>query len=114
MSPFGYFMTLISFVYAVALSHLLTGAGRMLRHRRQVRFSWPHALWMATIFVMSVINWVSYWNANGLKTIDLATMTIWVVSATGNYFVAALVTPEFERPEDYDLINFTSDGPRPI
>jgi hypothetical protein len=106
MTPFGYFMTLISFVYAVALGHMLNGAARMVRHRRELRFSWPHALWMATVFLSLLVNWVSFWDANALKVIDLFSMTMWVVTATANYLVAALVTPEFERPEDYDLVRF--------
>jgi hypothetical protein len=106
MTPFGYFMTLISFVFAVALSHLQTGVARMVRHRREVRYSWPHGLWRAAIFLILVVNFISFWDANALKVIDLATMAIWLVAAMGNYFVAALVTPEFERPEDYDLVRF--------
>jgi hypothetical protein len=106
MSPFDYVLSLISFIYAVALTHLLTGAARMVRHRRQLVFSWPHALWMATIFVDLVINWVTFWDAHALKVIDLGAVAVAVAAATSNYFVAALVTPEFERDEDYDLVRF--------
>ena len=106
MSPFDYVLSLVSFIYALALTHLLTAAARMVRHRRQIVFSWPHALWMAMIFIDLVINWLTFWDAHNLKVIDLAATAAVMVTATSNYFVVALVTPEFERDEDYDLVRF--------
>jgi hypothetical protein len=112
VSPFDYVLTLLSFVFALAMAHLLMGGARMVRHRRELTFSWPHALWMAAVFIDLVINWLGFWDARALKVIDLATIAGAVVMATLQYLVAALVTPEFETNEDYDLQRFHREQSR--
>ena len=106
MTPFEFVLLLISFIYSLALTHLLMGAARMIRHRRELTFSWPLALWMATIAVITLLNWLIFWDFHRVKTLDLGAFAGAVVLATGNYFACALVTPEFDRPEDYDLQSF--------
>jgi hypothetical protein len=106
LEPFEYILLLVSFVYTLALTHLLMGAARMIRHRRELRFSWPHALWMLFAFGLVVINWLSQWDFHTLKAIDLPTLGGAIALCVGIYFVCALVTPEFEREEHYDLIAY--------
>jgi hypothetical protein len=112
MTPFDYVLTLISFIFALALTHLLMGAARMVRHRSQLTFSWPHALWMAVVFADLVINWLGFWDAHLLKVIDLATVAVVVAMSTAQYLVAALVTPEFESAKDFDLVRFQEEQGR--
>jgi hypothetical protein len=112
VEPFEYVLLLVSFVYTLALTHLLMGAARMIRHRRELKFSWPHALWMAFAFTLVILNWISQWDFHTLKTIDLATLGGAIALSVGIYFVSALVTPEFEREEHYDLVAYhRTQGP---
>lgn len=112
MEPFEYVLLLVSFVYTLALTHLLMGAARMIRHRREVTFSWPHALWMVFAFTLVVLNWISQWDFHTQKAIDLPTLSGALALAVGIYFVSALVTPEFEREEHYDLVAYhRTQGP---
>ena len=48
MKSFEFLILFFTFAFALALTHLLFAATRMIRHRRTLIFSWPHALWMAT------------------------------------------------------------------
>ena len=46
MNPFEFIILFFSFIYTLALTHLLFAWTRMIRHRRQLVLSWPHLLWM--------------------------------------------------------------------
>jgi hypothetical protein len=106
MEPFEYVLLLLSFIFTIALTHVLTGAARMIQHRRELSFSWPHALWMAQAFLLVVVNWAELWDFHTLKTIDLPTYLSAIAICVGNYFYCALVTPDFERGESFDLVAF--------
>ncbi len=106
MTPFDFVLTLLSFIYSLALAHLLTGAARMIRHRRKLVFSWPHALWMTSAFLLALANWLSLWAFHSFRVVDLPMFAGAVALCAGMYFVSAFVTPEFEKPEDFDLVRF--------
>jgi hypothetical protein len=40
---FDYIITLLSFVYALAIAHLLATVAELVRARKRVRFSWLNA-----------------------------------------------------------------------
>ncbi len=73
MSPFEFVLTLVSFIYALAIAHLLMGAARMIRYRHELVFSWPHRLWMTFTFVGLLAAWLSLWDFHTKKVVDLAT-----------------------------------------
>ncbi|MFX4501401.1 hypothetical protein ABTA59_19515, partial [Acinetobacter baumannii] len=71
MHPFEFIILFFSFIYTLALTHILFAATRMIRHRRQLVFSWPHALWMANALVFLAANWLSLWDLHESKTLTL-------------------------------------------
>jgi hypothetical protein len=106
MAAFDFVLTLLSFIYTLALTHLLMGAARMIRHRRDLIFSWPHALWMIFAFLLALANWLALWDFHNFKVMDLATFAGAVALCVAVYFISAFVTPEFEGSEDFDLVRF--------
>lgn len=106
MAPFEFIILLLSFVYTLALTHLLFAATRMIRHRRQLVVSWPHLLWMLVALLNLVANWISLWDFRKTSPLDLATIAAGFVLAVLNYFMSALVSPDFEAGESYDLKHF--------
>jgi hypothetical protein len=44
VGAFEHVILLLSFVYALAIAHLLTTVAGLVRGWERVRFSWPHAL----------------------------------------------------------------------
>jgi hypothetical protein len=106
VQPFEFIILLLSFVYTLALTHLLFAASRMIRHRRQLIFSWPHAMWMLVALLNLVANWISLWDFRKTSPLDLATIAGGFLLAVLNYFMSALVSPDFEMGENFDMKRF--------
>jgi len=112
MQPFEFIILLLSFVYTLALTHLLFAATRMIRHRRQLVVSWAHLLWMLVALLNLVANWISLWDFRKMVPLSLGTIAAGFILAVLNYFMSALVSPDFEAGENYDMKRFhTCEGP---
>jgi hypothetical protein len=112
MSPFEFIILLLSFVYTLALTHLLFAATRMIRHRRQLVVSVPHLLWMLVALFNVVANWISLWDFRKVVPLSLWTIAGGFMLAVLNYFMSALVSPDFEAGESYDMKRFhRCEGP---
>ena len=112
MNPFEFIILFFSFIYTLALTHLLFAWTRMIRHRRQLVFSWPHLLWMLVALGNLSVNWISLWDFRtdgGLPLGIIATGFLFVII---NYFVCALVSPDLDAGETYDMRQFHEcEGP---
>src|SRR5580658_737881 len=106
LKPFDFIILFFSFIYTLGLTHLLFAATRMIRHRRSVIFSWPHALWMLAALGMMFGNWLSLWDFHDLVSISLPTIATGFVFVVMQYAVCALVAPELETEDDFDLRRF--------
>ncbi len=106
MRPFEFIILFFSFIYTLALTHLLFAWTRMIRHRRELVFSWPHMLWMLIALVNLCANWISLWDFRTDGSLGLATIVGGFLFVIINYFVCALVSPDFEGGETYDMRHF--------
>lgn len=106
MSPFDFIITLFSFVYSLAIAHALAGVGRIVRHRRAVKLSVPHALWTANVILLIAANWLSLWDFRQLPYVPLATIAFGTFYAVLLYLMATFVTPDVDLPEERDLRRF--------
>ena len=105
MNAFEFIIVFLSFAYALAFSHILFAAARMIRHRRVLIFSWPHALWMANAVMLLFSNWISLYDFRHMEVMSLETILTLFAFVTTLYFTSALVTPDFDR-DDYDMRAF--------
>lgn len=106
MRPFEFIVLFLSFIYTLALTHLLFAWTRMIRHRRQLVLSWPHLLWMiAALFTLSA-NWLSLWDFRNVQVLSLSTVAAGLVLVVEQYFLCALVSPDFDDGETYDMKHF--------
>ena len=103
MRPFEFFILFLSVIYTLGLTHLLFAATRMVRHRRTLVFSWPHALWMFAVLLMLFDNWISLWDFHELKELSLGLVAGGFLMSILQYFICALVSPDFEDGESYDM-----------
>ena len=108
MSPFEFIIIFFAFVYSLALAHLLFAWTRMIRHRRQITFSWPHLLWMLVAMFLLAVDWLSTWDYRTFDKLSLVEISSGFLFAMLNYFFCALVSPDFEGGETYDLERFHS------
>jgi hypothetical protein len=106
MNPFEFIIIFLAFIYSLALTHLLFAWTRMIRRRRQLVFSWPHLLWMLVGLFMLAVNWLSIWDFRSLGNLSLAAISTEFLFVVLNYFYCALVSPDFEGGETYDLKRF--------
>ena len=103
MRPFEFFILFLSFIYTLSLGHLLFAATRMIRHRRSLKLSWPHAFWMATVLIVLFANWIALWDFHGMQEIALPVIVSGFLISVLQYFICALVSPDFEDGEGYDM-----------
>ena len=106
MAPFEFIILFFSFIYTLGLTHLLFAVSRMIRHRRKLVFSWPHALWMLVAASWLSGNWLSLWDFRHFETLTLSTIASGMAFVIINYFVCSLVSPDFEDGESYDMQRF--------
>jgi hypothetical protein len=106
MGAFEHVISLLSFVYAIAIAHLLTTVARLIGSRERVRFSWFHAYWMFNALLVLVVDWVSFWNMHRIPSWTMASIAIVLVQSFVDYMQAALVCPEIPAEGEIDLVAF--------
>lgn len=106
MKTFEYVILFFSFVFTLALTHLLFAVTRMIRHRRDLIFSWEHALWMLNALLLLLGNWLSLFDFRGQESFDLDSIAMLFAFVIALYFACALVSPDFEDQESYDMREF--------
>jgi hypothetical protein len=106
MAAFDHVILLLSFVYALAIAHLLSTVAMLIRRSAQVRFSTIHAFWMLNAVLTIMANWISYWDLRSLPSWSVATIGFTFAMAFTNYLQAALVCPEVEGEARLDLVEF--------
>ncbi|MFL6591145.1 MAG: hypothetical protein ACJ8GK_00340 [Luteimonas sp.] len=61
MTVFEFVFSLISVITSLALTRLLSGFADLYRHTERVRWSWRHAFWTSTAFMLLIGNWAAFW-----------------------------------------------------
>lgn len=106
MAAFDHVLVLLSFVYALALTHLLSRIGALTLARDRVRFSGLLAVCMANAVLMVFTNWLSLWDLRGMRDWDLFSVTMQFTFAVAIYFLCALAAPEINDKETIDMESF--------
>ena len=112
MAAFEHVMVLVSFVYAVALTHLLSCTASYVRAWSRLRFSWAYAFWFLNAFIIIIVNWISFWDMRLLHTFSVGMILFVFLLAFTNYLQAALVCPEIAPGEEIDLERFHDEQGR--
>jgi hypothetical protein len=112
MRPFDLVLVLISMVLSLALAHLLTGLGRIIRAPK-VRLSMVHTLWSIYLILECIDFWMSLWLGRNITwTLPLVLMTF--VNSAALYLACWLAMPETERGEAIDFVAFYEADRRKI
>lgn len=106
MGAFEHIISLLSFVYALAIAHLLTTAARLIGSRERVRFSWLHAYWMLNALIVLVVDWISYWDMHAVPSWTMVSIGVVLAQSFVDYMQAALVCPEIPAEGPIDLVAF--------
>jgi len=106
MSAFEHVMSLISFVFALAIAHLLTCAIAIFRARSRVRFSFTHAAWMAVSLLQVMAWWLAFWDFRLMKSWDVGYVAFTLLAGILVYVYTGLVCPEVPKEGALDLGEF--------
>jgi hypothetical protein len=74
MHAYDFILVLFSFVYAAAITHILSVAGEIIIASKRVRFSWFNAGWMCAALLFACAWWIGLW--------DLHTVDAWSASTS--------------------------------
>src|SRR5258706_2170767 len=100
---FEHTAVLLSFVYALALTHLLSSVTDLVLARERVRFSGLQAAWMLIALVLVFVNWLEIWGLRAIAHWSLVDVTLLFLTAVTQYFTCSLVSVRVERGESVDM-----------
>ena len=103
MGAFEHVIALLSFIYALALTHLLSGVVALIRADHRIRFSWIYAFWMLNAFLVIIANWISFWDLRAMPSWSMLAIAFMLLMAFANYLQAALVCPQVPKEGLVDL-----------
>jgi hypothetical protein len=106
MSAFEHVTALLSFVYALALTHLLARIAELVVARERVKFSGLLALAMVNAVLMVFVNWLALWDLRSVTSWDIASIAIQFLFAISVYVICALVGPKAPEEGMIDLEDF--------
>jgi hypothetical protein len=106
MHAFDFILVLFSFVYAAAITHLLSTAGEIIIAAKRIRLSWFNAGWMLVGLLFACAWWIGLW--------DLHAVTYWDIGSVAFYFsvvavfslYARMVSPRILEKGEIDLQTF--------
>jgi hypothetical protein len=93
MKPFEHITTLLSFVYALALAHLLARIVALFDARARVRFSGLQALMSVNAIQLVFLNWLSLWQLRTVSVWDFGSIAANFVLGVILFFICAIAAP---------------------
>jgi hypothetical protein len=103
MAAFDHVAILLSFVYALALTHVLSRMAGLLFARERLRFSGLLLLWMINAIILIFENWLSLWDSHGLRTWTLYSIVMQFLFAVAQYFLCAMAAPDYPAEGRIDM-----------
>jgi hypothetical protein len=102
MGMFEHVSILLSFVFAIAITHLLTSVTELVWSRDRVRVSGLQFLWMFNAMLVLLVNWIGMFYLSVRPRWDIAEVTINFVAALVQYFTCSLISL---RPREEGVID---------
>jgi hypothetical protein len=108
MHAFDFILVLFSFVYAAAVTHVLSTAGEIIIASKRIRLSWFNAGWMLVALLFTCAWWIGLWDLHAVKSWDIGSIAFYFSMAAGIYLNARLVSPRISERGEIDLQQFHS------
>ena len=77
MHAYDFILILFSFVYAAAVTHLLSTVGEIIIASRRLRLSWLNAGWMLAALLFTCGWWIGLWDLHVAKAWGIGS-TCWL------------------------------------
>jgi hypothetical protein len=112
MQVYDFILILLSFVYAAAVTHVLSTAGEIIIASKRLQLSWLNAGWMLAALFFTCAWWIGLWDLHVVKTWGINSIALYFSVAAGIYLQARLVSPRIPENGDLDLQVFHSEEGR--
>src|ERR1043166_7345152 len=97
---------LVSFIFAIALTHVFSSASLLLLARDRVRFSALLAVSMLNAALGVIINWLNLWGLQSFKHWSLTEVVLQLGWVIPNYFSCSLVAMPYSENGLLDMSVF--------
>src|SRR5260370_42658185 len=94
---------LVSFSFAIALTHVFSSASQLLLARDRVRFSALLTVSMVNAALGVIINWLGLWELQNIKHWSLAEVLLQLGWVVPNYFSCSLVAMPYSESGLLDM-----------
>ena len=112
MHAFDFILVLFSFVYAAAVTHVLSTAGEIIIASKRIRLSWFNAGWMLVALLFTCAWWIGLWDLHAVTSWSIGSIAFYFAMASGIYLYARLVSPRIPESGEIDLQRFHSEEGR--
>jgi len=112
MHAYDFILILFSFVYAAAVTHVLSAAGEIIIASKRVRLSWLNAGWMLAVLLFTCAWWIGLWDLHTTTTWEVGPIAFYFSVAAGIYLLARLVSPRIPERGEIDLEAFHAEEGR--
>src|ERR1700755_1573869 len=102
MHAYDFILILFSFVYAAAVTHLLSTAGEIIIAWKAIRFSWLNAGWMLAGLAFTCAWWIGLWDLHTIAVWAVGSVAFYFSIAAGMYLYTRLVSPPIEKHSEND------------
>jgi hypothetical protein len=103
---FQHVTVLVSFIFAIALTHVFSSASQLLLARDRVRFSALLTVSMINAALGVTINWLGLWELQNIKHWSLAEVLLQLGWVIPNYFSCSLVAMHYSEGGLLDMSGF--------
>jgi hypothetical protein len=103
---FQHVTVLVSFIFAIALTHVFSSASQLILARERVHFSWLLSVSMLNAALGVIINWLSLWQLGSLKHWTLGEVLLQLGWVIPNYFSCSLVAMPYSENGVLDMPAF--------
>jgi len=94
MDQFSYLTVLISIILGLGITQLLSGLGRLLQARRNVRLYWPALAWVGILLVVHVQTWWAMFGLRSFQNWTFVSFLLVLLQPIVLYLLSALVLPD--------------------
>src|SRR5438876_3899532 len=103
---FQHVSVLVSFIFAIAVTHVFSGAAQLLLGSHRVRFSGLLTVLMVNAALGVIINWLGLWELQHIKHWSLAEVLLQLGWVIPNYFSCSLVAMPCSETGVLDMSGF--------
>jgi hypothetical protein len=105
MGVFEYIGVLVSVIMGLGITHLATGATKLIQYRGEVRFYLPHMIWTINILIYILLIWWGMFSWSTHEDWHAYEYLFITAYAIVSFFLAAMLYP-WDMPRKIDITEY--------